>query len=78
MTLETRFTTRGLATLNTRRGTKFNPALALQTVAGKADLENTMIDVRPKSALGYNRRSAVVHTREKKVFNIKVRERENM
>lgn len=71
MKLETRFTKRGLATLNTRRGTKFNPALALQTVAGKADLENTMIDVRPKSELGYNRRSTVVHTREKKVFNIK-------
>ena len=33
MTLETRFTTRGVATLNTRRGTKFNPALDLQTVA---------------------------------------------
>ena len=54
----------------TRRGT-INPASALQTVPGNADLKNTMIDVRPKSALGYNRRSAVVHTREKKVFNIK-------
>ena len=71
MTVQKESTARRISILHTKRGTKFNPARALQTVTGKADLENTMIDVRPKSALGFNRRYKFVQPREKKVFNIK-------
>ncbi len=71
MTVQTESTARRILTLRTRR--TINSARALQTVTGKADLENTMIDVRPKSALGFNRRYRYksVQPREKKVFNIK-------